>query len=175
MSNRRHTRDARNQRARDRRINGHAPGPKLVVPTIVGHPAEEWTDLPPAAYPPVTVERVILPRLEAGADLVRRNVYQCVACNGLTVTYDRHPGVTPAYVDHRRFDPDTRCDGVTASLSYPRDLPPETEASHEWFRPSEDVLVTLGDAAIDHVLKGGLLLRPIAAVATRQLDEELGK
>lgn len=165
----------RNEAARARKINGHRPEPKLVVPHIVDHPAEDWTDLPPAAYPPVTVERVILPRLVAGEDLIRRNAYRCVGCDALTITYDRHPGITPAWVDHRRFDPDTRCEAVTASLNYPPDLPASYEPSHEWYRPAEDVLVTLGDAAIEHVLKGGLLLRPIAAAAPRPLDEELGK
>lgn len=172
---RRQSRQARNERARARRINNTRPEAALVVPSIVGHPAETWTDTPPAAYPPVVVRRVILPRLEAGADLIRRNAYRCAECDTLTVTYDRHPGVAPAYVDHRRFDPDTRCPGMTASLGYPPDLPVEWDASHEWYRPSEDVLVTLGDAAIDHVLKGGLLLRPLDAPATRTDDEDLGK
>jgi len=148
---------------RHRRINGHGAPPALVVPEFPGVDASDWTDLPPAAYPLPVIERVILPRLEAVADLIRLNGYRCDGCQGISLTYDRHPGITPAFVDHRRFDPSTRCPGMGISLGYPADAPPGWEASHEWFRPSEDVLISLGDAAINHVLNGGLILRPIAA------------
>lgn len=133
---------------------------ELVVPAILGVATEDWTDLPPAGYPVPVVEQVILPRLEAGEDLIRLDGYLCGTCNGLTLTYDRHPGVAPSHVDHRRFDPDTRCSGVAVTIGRPVDL--TGTPSHEWYRPSEDVLLTLGDAAINHVLSGGLLLRPIA-------------
>lgn len=149
----------------NRKINGRRPAVvKLVVPSSVGVAVEEWSDLPPAAYPPALIDGIILPRLQAGTDLIRTNGYVCDGCQGLTMTYDRHPGITPAFVDHRRFDPNTRCPGMGRSLGYPADAPPaEATPSHEWFRPSEDVLLTLADAAINHVLAGGLLLRPIAA------------
>lgn len=146
-----------------RRINGRRPAAvKLVVPSFVGVPVEEWSDLPPAAYPLPVIDRVIRPRLEAGTDLIRTNGYVCDGCQGLTMTYDRHPGITPAFVDHKRFDPGTRCPGMGASLGYPASAPPaEWSPSHEWYRPSEDELLGLGDQAINHVLNGGLLLRPI--------------
>lgn len=147
-----------------RRINGrHPAAPALVVPAFPGVAVEDWSDLPPAAYPMPVIERVILPRLEAGTDLIRLNGYRCDGCQGITLTYDRHPGIAPAFVDHKRFDPGSRCPGMGASLGYPADAPPGWEPSHEWFRPSEDVLITLSDAAINHVLSGGLILRPIAA------------
>jgi hypothetical protein len=150
-----------------RPVNGHnlrktPRPPALAVPSFVGVAVEDWSDLPPAAYPLDVIDGVILPRLQAGADLIRTNAYRCDGCQGLTITYDRHPGIAPAMVDHNRFDRDTRCPGMGVSLGYPPDLPAEWEPSHEWHRPSEDVLLTLGDAAIEHVLRGGLLLRPIA-------------
>lgn len=142
------------------RVNGH--GPALVVPAFVGVPTDAWSDLPPAAYPLPVIAQVIQPRLGAGEDLIRLNAYQCPACNRVTITIDRHPGVTPAFVDHARFDPDTRCPGMTASLNYPPDIPRDTVASHEWYRPSEDELVLVGnDQVVNHVMHGGLLLRPI--------------
>lgn len=144
--------------------NGHSHNPtgKLVVPSIVGVDASEWTDLPPAAYPMAVVERVIVPRLDAGEDLVRLNGYLCQTCQGITLTYDLHPGIAPAFVDHAAFDPDTRCPGMTASLNYPREL--IGEASHEFYRPSEDELVATNNPDVwRHVLSGALLLRPIPA------------
>lgn len=142
------------------RVNGSPP--PLIVPSFVGVPVEAWSDLPPAAYPEAVVDRVIRPRLEAGADLIRVNGYLCKACNGLTMTYDRHPGITPMFVDHKRFDPNSRCPGMAQSLGYPAEAPPaEWSPSHEWYRPAEDELLRFSDAAINHVLSGGLLLRPI--------------
>lgn len=161
MSNRRRPRTAR--------VNGTPPGlGALVVPSFPGIEVTEWSDLPPAAYPPAVAEQIIRPRLEAGTDLIRLNGYLCDGCHGLTLTYDRHPGITPALVDHDRFDPATRCPGMARSLGYPADAPPaEWSPSHEWYRPGEPELLGLPDPVIDHVLRGGLLLRPIALEAGR--------
>lgn len=146
-----------------RRINGQHRGPALAVPHFTGVDAADWTDLPPAAYPPNTIELIKygLERKAAG-ELRILNGYVCDTCKGLTMTRDRHPGVTPKFVDHRAFDPGHRCPGTTVSLGYPEDAPPaDWTPSHEWYRPSEDELIRLTDAAINHVLKGALLVRPL--------------
>lgn len=157
MPNREERRAAARANRKIAKANGH--GPALIVPAFAGVDTRAWSDLPPAAYPPHVIDRVILPRLQAGEDLIRRNAYRCSTCNSLTITYDRHPGITPAFVDHATFG--HSCPGQTASLGYPADMPSDLEASHEWYRPSEDELITLTDQAVNHVLNGGLLLRLI--------------
>jgi hypothetical protein len=149
-----------------------APG-ALVVPHFPGVEPRTWTDLSPAAYPPHVAEliRGVLDARQTG-NIVTVNGYRCAACDTLHVTRDLHPGVTPAFIDHQQFTPATLCPGVCESLDYPRhgDL---GDPSHEWYRPSEDELITragdvatpsnrqTGDRVVNHVLSGGLLLRPI--------------
>lgn len=139
------------------RVN--AAPPPLVRPHFPGVDASDWTDLPPAQYPPDTVTFLRL-ALEAGE---RRTVkgYTCDTCSAVVATVDRHPGYSPDYVDHRRFVPATRCPGLCVSFGYPDEAPP-TPPSHEWHRPSEPALLALlalPDEYADHVLRGGLLLR----------------
>lgn len=142
------------------RVNGTAPA--LIRPHFVGVDADDWTDLPPAQYPPDTV--AFIGKALALPDRKIVNGYVCDGCQGLTLTRDRHPGYSPDVVDHKRFDPNSRCPGTARSLGYPdADLPAGWEPSHEWFRPSEDELLNLPDPFIHHVLKGGLILRPIPA------------
>ena len=145
--------------AANMRVNGSPPA--LIRPMFVGVDASDWTDLPPAQYPEDTVEFIRL-ALAAGEDRKTLDGFRCDVCQGLTMTRDRHPGYHPRFVDHRQFDPGSRCPGTGLALGYPDDAPPADWApSHEWYRPSEDELLSLGDAFVDHVLRGGLLLRPI--------------
>lgn len=145
--------------AANMRVNGSPPA--LIRPMFVGVDASDWTDLPPAQYPEDTVEFIRL-ALAAGEDRKTLDGFRCDVCQGLTMTRDRHPGYHPRFVDHRQFDPGSRCPGTGLALGYPDDAPPADWApSHEWYRPSEDELLSLADAFVDHVLRGGLLLRPI--------------
>lgn len=73
-------------------------------------------------------------------------------CGRTMVTIDREPGVTPFIVQC----PD--CGGEAQSSGY-RGINPAMVATHEWYRP--DSLEGLEGWALDHVGKGGLLLRPI--------------
>lgn len=153
-------REAANMRA-------NAAPPPLIRPMFVGVDASDWTDLPPAQYPEDTVAFIRL-ALSAGDTRKTLDAFRCDACKAVTVTVDRHPGFHPPYVDHARFDPDrVRCPGLARSLGYPDDLPSDVVPSHEWYRPSEDELLELGDAFIDHVLRGGTILRVIPAEAGR--------
>lgn len=150
-----------------RKINGHrfldrrpADEPVLVRPHIPGIEVAAWTDAPPAQYPPATV-KLIRDLVELGERLARVDLYRCDVCQGLTMTRMAHPGIAPRVVDHARFSHDTRCTGTTVSLGYPEDVPSEWTPSHEWYRPGEDELLRLADEVIDHVLRGGLILRLI--------------
>lgn len=150
---------AAGREAANMRANGSPP--PLIRPAFLGVDTSDWSDLPPAQYPEDTVAFIRL-ALSAGEQRKTLDGFRCDVCQGLTMTVDRHPGYHPRYVDHRQFDPNSRCPGTGISLEYPDDAPPaEWVPSHEWYRPSEDELVTLSDAFIDHVLRGGLILRII--------------
>lgn len=147
--------------AANMRVN--AAPPPLVRPVFLGVATEDWTDLPPAQYPADTVEFIRL-ALTAGEDRRTLDGFKCDGCHGITLTVDRHPGYHPRAVDHRQFDPASRCPGTGFSLDYPDEATPAGwTPSHEWFRPSETELLALEDRFIDHVLRGGLLLRIIPA------------
>lgn len=142
------------------------PRPTLLRPRFVGLEAVAWTDTPPAQYPTDTV-RLIGQLLELGDRLARIDLYRCDGCQGLTMVRMTHPGIAPKVIDHDRFSADTRCTGTATSLGYPEDYPADWTPSHEFYRPSELELTRLDDVAIDHVLRGGLLLRLIPLDGTR--------
>lgn len=136
-------------------------GPALIRPVFVGMSGHDWTDLEPAQYPEDTVEFIRLAL--AAPDRRVLDAFVCDGCLGITITRDRHPGFHPRLVDHRKFDPSSRCAGTAVAVGYPEDMPSDAVASHEWYRPAEDELLDLPNAFIDHVLRGGLLLRIIPA------------
>lgn len=159
MSNprRQRIRRAAAREAANLRVN--AAPPPLVRPHFPGVDASDWTDLPPAQYPPDTVT-FIRKALELGDDLKRVQGYRCDTCDLVLATRDRHPGYSPRYIDHARILA-TSCPGMFVSFGYPDEALPEDAApAFEWYRPGELELLDLGDAFIDHVLKGGLILRP---------------
>lgn len=133
-----------------------------------------WSDEPPADYPEPTLEW-IMQRL----DSPRVNAYHCGACNEVVVTIDKHPGATPAFVSHGQFG--VECEGETTSAWYRVRQEFAVYATHEWYRPNRDKLeewrrhaanpetplgvpdrasITAG-GMLDHVMNGGLDLRPI--------------
>lgn len=139
---------------------------RLVVPAFPGVDPHTWTDLPPAAYPPSVAEliRGVLDARQTG-EILTVNGWRCDTCGRVLVARDLHPGVVPAYADHRRFEPATLCPGMARSLDYPRHVDLGAPG-FEWYRPSETELLTRGrevrgDRWVNHVLRGGLLLRPI--------------
>lgn len=103
--------------------------------------------------------------------LPRINVYRCEhGCNNVTVDVD--DGVTPFMMKcvtksrpDRPLDPiltgsDGECLGMAKSCFYPKVAPPPwiSVPTHEWYRPKD--LAGLNDGELEHVKKGGLLLRP---------------
>lgn len=139
---------------------------RLIVPEFPGVDPHMWTELPPAAYPPSVAEliRGVLDARQTG-EILTVNGFRCDTCGRTFVTRDLHPGVSPQYADHRAFEPATLCPGLARSADYPRHVD-FGQPTHEWYRPSEPDLLTLGreprgDRWVNHVLRGGLLLRAI--------------
>lgn len=97
----------------------------------------------------------------------RVNVYACTpplmpvssirsGCGYWIVTIDRHTGVTPMFVKCGH------CGGMATSRMYK--VGPGLQPTHEWFRPAalrEFPENYRGPQSLDHVARGGLLLRPL--------------
>lgn len=85
----------------------------------------------------------------------RRNRYRC-QCGWTVTTIDRAHGVTPFMIRCEQ------CGKFTAYSSFYR-LPPKDreEATQEWIKPNPEQMPLLGPAVLDHVERGGLILRPI--------------
>lgn len=81
----------------------------------------------------------------------RKNAYVCENCTSYIVTVDREPGVTPFMVICGN------CEMQATSKFYR--VHSDLIATHEWYRP--DTLDGLSPWELDHVEKGGLLLRKI--------------
>jgi hypothetical protein len=104
----------------------------------------------------------------------RKNIYQCQTCLGLICTVDRDKGVTPFMIDCKST-PD--CKGPMQSSFYMTH--PQVKPTFEWYRPTADELVEIGNAitgpyatqrfaaTVEHVQKGGLVLRPIKREAAQ--------
>ena len=82
------------------------------------------------------------------------NIYTCSECGYQLVTRDVDEGVTPFTT------PCDRCNGLAQSAGYR--IPPFFPGVpiKQWYRP--DSLDGLSPAEIDHVTRGGLLLRKIS-------------
>ena len=86
------------------------------------------------------------------------NQYVCPKCRHVTTTIDRDAGVTPFLLDCKGM----KCGGGynMHSLGYGKRVDPEATPTHEWYRPG--TLDEVSDPGVrEHVLNGGLLLRPI--------------
>jgi hypothetical protein len=98
----------------------------------------------------------------------KKNIYQCQTCLGLICTVDRDKGVTPFMIDCKSTP---GCKGPMQSSFYMTH--PMLVPTFEWFRPSgEELAATCASltgpyaeqrtaAYVDHVNRGGLILRPI--------------
>lgn len=85
------------------------------------------------------------------------NAYQCEKsnCRAYVITIDREPGVTPFLTACKV------CGGMAKSAMYR--VGDHFEPTHEWVRP--DSIEGLSEATIDHIRNGGLIMRPINAIA----------
>ncbi|WP_407155192.1 hypothetical protein [Bradyrhizobium sp. STM 3557] len=85
----------------------------------------------------------------------KKNIYVCEKCRGHVVTVDVDAGVTPFMIACEAVE---KCSGMMKSSMY-RVFDQDIGASHEWYRPS--IATSLSGATLDHVMKGGLLLRRV--------------
>lgn len=85
----------------------------------------------------------------------KKNIYTCDRCSGHIVTVDIDDGVTPFMI---ACEATQKCHGMMRSSMY-RVFDQTLKASHEWYRPSPATGGNLSAGALDHVMKGGLLLR----------------
>jgi hypothetical protein len=85
----------------------------------------------------------------------KKNIYTCEACHGHIVTVDVDEGVTPFMLTCKAHE---RCSGTMLSSLYCV-YDQSMAASHEWYRPASTA--DLSPGLLEHVLKGGLLLRPV--------------
>ena len=99
----------------------------------------------------------------------RINQYVCSTCNHVTTTIDRDAGVTPFLIECKGMAPcaagrvGVRMKNgrdTARSLGYSKRVDPEATPTHEWYRP--ETLDEVSDLGVrEHILNGGLLLRPI--------------
>jgi hypothetical protein len=84
-----------------------------------------------------------------------KNLYTCDTCHSEIVTIDTDKGVTPFMVSCRATP---GCKGFMLSSFYHCD--PSRVAQYEWYRP--ETIDGFAPENKEHVMKGGLLLRPLA-------------
>lgn len=84
----------------------------------------------------------------------KKNIYTCTDCGAHIVTVDRDRGVTPLTIGCQA------CGGTMRSSMY-RVFDQAMRASHEWYKPP--VIQLLSPGELEHVKRGGLLLRRIEA------------
>jgi hypothetical protein len=91
----------------------------------------------------------------------RKNIYRCNQCGHEMITCDAATGVTPFVTAC------PECNGDTTSQFYRVDQ--TLTETHEWFRP--ETLDGLSPYSIDHVRRGGLILRKIEKHEPKQASE----
>jgi hypothetical protein len=87
----------------------------------------------------------------------RKNLYTCDTCHGKVITIDTDKGVTPFMISCRAKP---GCKGSMRSSFYRCD--PSRVATFEFYRP--ETIDGLNPATKEHVMKGGLLLRPLPGI-----------
>lgn len=90
----------------------------------------------------------------------RKNIYRCPDCGGETITIDVDDGTTPMFLACRASGDIGQCRGRAVSSMY--EVDPDVEPKWEWYRPSLTNAWRKGPEVLDHVERGGLLLRPIS-------------
>jgi hypothetical protein len=99
----------------------------------------------------------------------RLNIYTCDHDERhAVVTVDREPGVTPFTIEC----PHCKAEGTLGTGFYRHPpmtssfyrVPADSQPTHEWYRP--DSLESFAPGTVDHLLKGGLVLREIAKATT---------
>lgn len=93
------------------------------------------------------------------------NGYKCESCGKVIITIDVHRGVTPFTLACRVNT--AFCKGTMKSFGYPKDgVPPPEEFQQRykdrvwhWYRPNQAEFIALDFGSMDHVMRGGLLIK----------------
>jgi len=85
----------------------------------------------------------------------KKNIYTCEVCHDHVVTVDIDEGVTPFMIDCKCTP---GCKGMMKSSMY-RVFDQSMKAGWEWYRPTD--VSGLSRWSLDHVSKGGLILRQV--------------
>lgn len=104
----------------------------------------------------------------------RYNVYECPDGHK-TVTRDIDEGVTPFLLGCRASGDTTACNLMAQSQFYPEYLPPSLLQQYEqfgweWYQPSLKWTRRQGPETLDHVQRGGLVLRRHAPTSPTEGD-----
>ena len=89
----------------------------------------------------------------------RINIYDCPTCGGLTITIHAVHGVTPMLLKCEVLA--EGCSGWAESRMY-LDIPDDAVPEWEWYKPEGAEFKALSVEMQNHVVLGGLDLRPIA-------------
>lgn len=152
------------KRHRNKAANGHDHTAGLILPASMAGKSrhavpESWADAPTPAIPD-EVQAFIMGADDAKGER-KHNAYLCDSCKAALHTYERHPGITPLRMSHALMTPGTRCPGQMVSQGYPEGAPPDVLGPplHEWYRPSAEAMAALTPRIVEHIMRGGLLLR----------------
>lgn len=94
------------------------------------------------------------------------NAWQCEACGKLTVAIHADEGVTPMFLACRATP---GCDGMAVSAGYPDPPIPDhiiELLAWEWYRPTRKWARRKGPEMLDHVQRGGLVIRALPKETT---------
>lgn len=88
----------------------------------------------------------------------KKNVYLCRHCGHGFITQDVHIGVRPFMVPCQN----EKCGEMATSCCYniPQDFLAHFNAAFEWYKPTMAEATLKGPGTVDHVKKGGLIMRP---------------
>lgn len=151
-------------RLRDKAASGFDHTSGLRLPASVAGKTRtqvpvDWADQPGPAIPDEV--QVFIWGVDDAKDSRKHNAYLCDACKAALHTYERHPGVTPLNMGHAVMLPGSGCPGRMVSQGYPAGDPPSQLGPPlmEWYRPSTEALAASTPRIVEHVMRGGLLLR----------------
>jgi hypothetical protein len=106
-------------------------------------------------------------------DLGEINGWICRVCTLPTYVVHVDHGVTPMFLACRATGNLEDCRGTAVSMMYPPPPYPDhvkSAVNFEWYKPDEREYRKLELDSIDHVDKGGLLLRPLTDEGRKVLD-----
>lgn len=100
----------------------------------------------------------------------RINGWGCEECGEYTYVIHVDEGTTPFYLGCRATE---RCSGLGKSLFYPNTPPPQRvkdQVKWEWYKPKRKEYNSLSKDVMDHVDRGGVLIRDLTEAGRKALE-----